>query len=68
MVKNFLGEDRLGAERINLARTVYTIHRGTGLTLTLDQIKDRQALENLNGNWGCKLLRVLLYKLHQPGD
>lgn len=33
-----------------------------------DHIKRLNALEALDADWGCKLLRVLLYKLHKSGD
>jgi len=68
MVKNFIGGDEPVPKQTNLTTAVYTIQRVANPTLTFDQIRDNQALENLNGDWGCKLLRVLLSKLHRSGD
>lgn len=36
--------------------------------IRLDDIKRLNALEDLDGDWGCKPLRILLYKLHKDGD
>ncbi|MEV4783388.1 hypothetical protein [Burkholderia sp. LMU1-1-1.1] len=33
-----------------------------------DHIKRLNALDGLDGDWGCKLLRVLAYKLHRSDD
>jgi hypothetical protein len=68
MVKNFIGGDEPVPKQTNLATALYTIQRVASPTLTFDQISDNQALENLSGDWGCKLLRGLLYKLHKSGD
>ena len=68
MVKNSIGGDAPVPKQTNLATAVYTIQRVASPTRTFDQISDSQALENLSGDWGCKLLRVLLYKLHRSGD
>ena len=35
--------------------------------LRFDDIQRLKALDDLDGDWGCKLLRVLLYKLHRSG-
>ena len=68
MLKNFIGGDVTAPKQTNLATAVYTIQLGASPTLTFDQIRDIQALENLKGDWGCKFLRVLLFKLHRSGD
>lgn len=34
----------------------------------LDDIKRLQALDNLDAQWGCKPLRLLLYKLSRDDD
>ena len=68
MVKNFIGGDEPVPKQTKLATAAYTIQRVASPTLTFDQTSDSHALENLNGDWGCKLLRVLLYKLHKSGD
>lgn len=60
--------DQAVAEQVNLRDKPYTICRGHGSSVSFDQIKDRHAIEDLNGSWGCKLLRVLSYKLYKSGD
>lgn len=60
--------DQAVVEQVNLRNKPYTICGGRGSAISFDQIKDRHAIEELNGSWGCKLLRVLSYKLYKSGD
>lgn len=37
-------------------------------SVRLDDIKRLSALDDLDADWGCKLLRILSYKLYKSGD
>jgi len=36
--------------------------------INFDDLQRVNAMRSLNENWGCKLLRVLLYRLQRYGD
>lgn len=36
--------------------------------ISFDDLQRVNAMRKLNGNWGCRLLRVLLYRLQRYGD
>jgi hypothetical protein len=36
--------------------------------IRFDDVRRLNALEDLDGDWGCRPLRVLLYKLSKKGD
>lgn len=55
---------QLGRPAVWRARPSITLNRH----ISFDDVKRLNALRDLNGNWGCRLLRGLLYKLHKHGD
>ena len=50
------------AEREDLLQRIATGPR------RFDSMKRLNALDDLDGDWGCKALRVLAYKLHKSDD
>lgn len=70
--KNGVGD--LGPDLRNIpARVQWAVWRTRPAQLSahrisFDDLQRVNAMRSLNGNWGCKLLRVLLYRLQRYGD